>query len=187
MEDIKAYQAQLEKNKITADGLAPCLRCNLESKFFKIHAYRERRFLLIIAMFVESILCSLVRFRCTRCGKTFTYYPDFALAGKHYTRQTIESFSHAYVENTQQTYKTAAITHDGTPTYSEGDRVLAPSTIYHWISTLACLVTSCQNTDKKSFPGIARKKYRSPERKTCLLKCRNFFKLNPLKTVFHRL
>ena len=35
-EDIKTYQQQVEKNKITPHGLAPCSRCNLESLFFKL-------------------------------------------------------------------------------------------------------------------------------------------------------
>jgi hypothetical protein len=189
MEDIKAYQAQVEKDKITSDGLTPCPRCNLEAKFFKIHAYRERRFLLIVEMLVKSIFCSLVRFRCTRCGKTVTHYPDFALPYKHYTRQTIESFSHTYVENNKKTYETAVITNDGIPSYPDGGQMLAASTIYRWISTLAGLITSCRDTIEKSFPGFAvdRKKYRTPERRTNLLRCRYFFMLNPLKTVFHRL
>jgi transposase-like protein len=84
-EQIKAYQAQVEKDKITPEGLPPCPICELEPLFFKLHAYRERRFLLIIEMLVKSIFCTLVRFRCTGCGKTFTQYPDFAIPHKHYT------------------------------------------------------------------------------------------------------
>jgi hypothetical protein len=47
-EEIKAYQEKVEKGKITSDGLDPCPRCNLEPGHFKIHAYRERRFLIIV-------------------------------------------------------------------------------------------------------------------------------------------
>ena len=47
LEDIKAHQQRVEKNKITPDNLPPCPRCSVESAFFKIHAYRERRFLII--------------------------------------------------------------------------------------------------------------------------------------------
>jgi hypothetical protein len=54
-EEIKAYQEQVEKNKITSHGLPPCPRCNLESLFFKTHAYRERRFLIIVEMFVKAV------------------------------------------------------------------------------------------------------------------------------------
>jgi len=81
-EDIKAYQKQLEKNKIKPDNLPPCLRCHVESTFFKEHAYRGRKFLVIVDMLVKTVLSALIRFRCPGCGKTFTYYPDFALPHK---------------------------------------------------------------------------------------------------------
>jgi hypothetical protein len=63
LEDIKAYQQKVEKNKITPDNLPPCPSCRVESEFFKIHAYRERRFLIIIEMLVQAVYCSLVRFK----------------------------------------------------------------------------------------------------------------------------
>jgi hypothetical protein len=63
LEDIKAYQAKVEKNKITPNNLPPYPRCSVESQFFKIHAYRERRFLIIIEMLIKAAYCSLVRFR----------------------------------------------------------------------------------------------------------------------------
>lgn len=187
IEDIKAYQAKVEKDKITSEGLPQCPICQLQPLFFKIHAYRERRFLLIIEMFVKSIFCTLVRFRCTRCGKTFTQYPEFAMPYKHYTRQTIERFSAAYVKDDQKTYETAAITDDGVPGYQGSRQVLATSTIYRWITTLAQLITSSgQDAIAKishkagshfcsdSEPAIAKQKYRTAERKRCLLRCLHF-------------
>lgn len=192
IEDIKAYQAQVEKDKITPDGLPPCPICQLEPLFFKIHAYRERRFLLIIEMLVKTIFCTLVRFRCTRCGKTFTQYPKFALPYKHYTRQTIESFSRAYVEDDQKTYETAVITDNVVPGYPDSRRVLSASTIYRWISTLTRFITSSgQDVFTKSFYktagshsykifdiAIPKQKYRTLGRKESLLRCRYFFSLN---------
>ena len=187
IEDIKAYQAKVEKDKITSEGLPQCPICQLQPLFFKIHAYRERRFLLIIEMFVKSIFCTLVRFRCTGCGKTFTQYPEFAMPYKHYTRQTIERFSAAYVKDDQKTYETAAITDDGVPGYQGSRQVLATSTIYRWITTLAQLITSSgQDAIAKishkagshfcsdSEPAIAKQKYRTAERKRCLLRCLHF-------------
>ena len=82
LEDIKAHQQRVEKDKITPDDLPPCPRCFVESAFFKIHAYRERRFFIIIKMLIKAVYCSLVRFRCPGCGKTFTHYPDFAIPQK---------------------------------------------------------------------------------------------------------
>lgn len=192
IEDIKAYQAQVEKGKITSDGLPPCPRCQMEPLFFKIHAYRERRFLLIIEMFVKSIFCTLVRFRCVHCGKTFTQYPDFAMPNKHYTRQTIENFSKNYLKDDQKTYETAAMTHDGVPSYPDSGRRLSGSTIYRWISTLAQLVTlTCHSSFAKTSykttglkfhnnqdVAIVKQKHRTHGRMLNLLMCRYFFTLN---------
>ncbi len=190
-EDIKTYQHQVEKNKITPHGLAPCPRCNLESLFFKLHAYRERRFLVIVDMLVKAVFCTLVRFRCTDCGKTITSYPDFAIPHKHYTRQTIESFSRSYVDDDRKTYDDAVMTDEGMPEWQDIGRTLAPSTIHRWITTLADLImayeASLQNSPFKNFSQltIPKRKYKTSKRKEILLKCRCFFRLESfLKYLF---
>ena len=149
LEQIKAYQQRVEKDKISPQNLPACPRCNLESLFFKLHAYRERRFLVIVDMLVKAVFCPLVRFRCTDCGKTITSYPDFAIPHKHYTRQTIENFSRAYVENDPKTYQDAVMTDDGVPERAVSGRSLAPSSIHRWISTLAELIIANQDALKK--------------------------------------
>jgi hypothetical protein len=107
-ENIKAYQDKIEKQKITPESLPPCPRCNIESICFKIHAYRERRFLIIVEMIIRAVFCPLVRFKCPGCGKTITFYPDFAVPHKHYTRQTVLGFATAYLK-TDATYEQAVI------------------------------------------------------------------------------
>jgi hypothetical protein len=72
LEDIKAYQQKVEKNKITPHNLGTVSALQVESAFFKLHAYRERRFLIIVEMLVKAVFCTLVRFRCPDCGKTIT-------------------------------------------------------------------------------------------------------------------
>lgn len=192
-EDIKAYQQRVEKNKITSNDLDPCPRCNLEPIHFKIHAYRERRFLIIVEMLVKGVYCTLVRFKCTGCGKTFTFYPDFAVPHKHYTRQTVVHFSRSYVEDDQKTYEDAVMTVDGVPECSEKGRPLAPSTIHHWISTLAGIFTAYQEAKTKALQKgassrlcktqIPGKKYRTLRRKELLLKCRCFLGLSPVERI----
>jgi hypothetical protein len=190
LEDIKAYQQKVEKNKITPHGLGPCPRCHLESIFFKLHAYRERRFLVIVDLLVKAIFCTLVRFRCTGCGKTITSYPDFAIPHKHYTRQTIEGLSRAYVENDQMTYQDAVMNDDAVPERPVSGQALAPSSVHRWISTLAALIIAHQQALKKLLQQnpaaqlgtylepiqIPDKKYKTHNRKHCLLRCRWFFK-----------
>lgn len=182
LEDIKAYQEKVEKNKITSFDLPSCRICNLESQFFKVHAYRERRFLIIIKMIVRAAFCTLVRFKCPNCGKTYTYYPDFALPHKHFTRQTIESFSKSYTEDDQQTYEKAVMQNGAAPGYPDDKHVLAGSTIHRWISTLAniflayqdaMIISTVNNSDQVTIPP---KKYKTPHRKACLMRCRRFFK-----------
>ena len=183
LEDIKAYQQKVEKDKISPHHLPPCSRCSVDSSYFKIHAYRQRRFLIIIEMLIKAAYCSLIRFICPGCGKTFTFYPDFTIPHKHYTRQTIESFSRAYVENDQKTYEDAVMTDDGVPERAVSGRTLAPSSIHRWICTLAGLILSNQDALKKSFQEkgaaqlcrhfgpitIPEKKYKTFNRRQCLL------------------
>ncbi len=200
-EQIKAYQNQVEKNKITPHVLGPCPRCNLESIFFKLHAYRERRFLVIVDMLVKAVFCTLVRFRCTDCGKTITSYPDFAIPHKHYTRQTIEGFSKSYVENDQKTYQDAVIIDDAVAERPVSGQALAPSSIHRWIGTLAALIVAHREALKKSLQEkptaqlrgqlepiqMPEKKYKTSNRRHCLLRCRWFFKIQAvLKISFHR-
>ena len=190
-EEIKAYQEKVEKGKITSDGLGPCPRCDLEPSHFKLHAFRERRFLIIIEMLVEAVYCALVRFKCIGCGKTFAFYPDFALPHKHYTRQTVVKFSKSYVEDDQETYEDAVMTVDGMPERSENGQSLAPSSIHRWISTLAAIFTAYQEAkadplQKKASSRlcktqIPKNKYRTLARKAVLLKCRKFLGLSPVE------
>jgi hypothetical protein len=187
-EQIKAYQEKVEKGKITSDGLDPCPRCNLESEHFKIHAFRERRFLIIVKMLVEAFYSTLVRFKCARCGKTFALYPDFAVPHKHYTRQTVVAFSSAYIEEEQKTYKDVVMTFDGAPTCLETGRQLAPSTVHRWISTLAGIFTAYQAAKEKACSGLSKrqipkKKYRALTRREVLLKCWGLLGLSPVERI----
>ena len=186
LEDIKAYQQKVEKNKITPDNLPPCPRCRVESEFFKIHAYRERRFLIIIEMLVQAVYCSLVRFKCPGCKKTFTNYPDFAIPHKHFTRPSITGFSASYLESDDMTYQQAVMVDGSVPGYPQNDATLAPSTIHRWITTLGRLTQTsrtglilllqenpvssmCRNLAQVV---IAQRKYKTKKRKKQLINCR---------------
>ena len=186
LEDIKAYQQKVEKDKITPDNLPPCPRCSVESMFFKIHAYRERRFLIIIEMLIKAAYCSLVRFKCPGCGKTFTDYPDFAIPHKHYTRPSITGFSASYIESNDMTYQQAVMVNRNVPGYPQNDATLAPSTSHRWITTLGCFTQTCrtalilllqENPGSSICRDLARliipqRKYKTNRRKKQLTGCR---------------
>ena len=206
-EDIKAYQQKVEKDKITPHHLPPCPRCSVDSSFFKIHAYRERRFLIIIDMLIKVAYCSLVRFTCPGCGKTFTFYPDFAIPHKHYTQPTITVFCAGYVESDHTTYQQAVMADTSTPGYPQSDATLAPSTIHRWITTLGHFTHTCRNALillLQQDPGlnicrdlarlrIARRKYKTNARKKQLINCRHlviieaFFQLTFKTSIFTNL
>jgi hypothetical protein len=186
LEDIKAYQEKVEKNQITPHSLPSCSSCSVDSAFFKVHAYRERRFLIIVKMLIKAVLSTLVRFKCPGCGKTFTYYPDFALPHKHYTQPTILGFAGAYVESEEKTYEQAVMVDLSVPGYPESEKTLASSTLHRWITTLSRLGITAQkaldlvlqeNPSCSVFRNLAQlsiphRKYRSPARKERLLSCR---------------
>ena len=185
LEAIKAYQRQVEKDIITPDNLPPCPRCRVESEFFKIHAYRERRFLIIIEMLIQAAYCSLVRFKCPGCGKTFTNYPDFAIPHKHYTQPTIMSFTGTYLGSDDMTYRQAVMVDGSVPGYPQSDATLAPSTIHRWITTLGRFSQTCrtalilllqQNPVSSICRDLARiiitpQKYKTKQRKKQLIDC----------------
>ncbi len=190
LEDIKAHQEKVEKDKITPDNLAPCPCCSVESEFFKIHAYRERRFLIIIEMLIKAAYCSLVRFICPGCGKTFTHYPDFAIPHKHYTRPSITGFSASYLESDDMTYTKTVMVDNSAVGYPESDSTdtptLAPTTIHRWITTLGNFTQTCRTAlilllQENPVSSICRDlarltvpqgKYKTNQRKKQLIGCR---------------
>ena len=211
LEDIKAHQERVEKDKITPHNLPPCPRCSVDSIFFKIHAYRERRFLIIIQMLITAAYCSLVRFKCPGCNKTFTDYPDFAITNKQYKRPTISAFCASYVESENWTYQLAVLVDNISPGYQQGDSTvsptLAPTTIHRWITTLGRFTQTCrtalslllqQNPALNICRDLARltvaqRKCKSKQRKKQLIGCRQliiieaFFQATFKKSIFTKL
>lgn len=197
MQDIKAYLKKVEKGQITAQNLPPCPSCGLEALHFKIHAYRERRFLVIVDMIVEPVHGALVRFRCPGCGKTVVFYPDFALPHKHYTRQSITGFAQRYVASEDSSYRQSVMVNEekSVPEYPGGEKSLAPSTVHRWVTSLSRLVNTarkalnliCQQNPATSLCRdlaqliVPASKYRSFSRKERLLSC---FRLLVTEAVF---
>ena len=195
LEDIRAYQQKVEKDKITPHNLPPCPRCNVDSSFFKVHAYRERRFLVIVEMLIKTAFCSLIRFRCPGCGKTFTFYPDFAIPHKHYTRQSVMGFAANYLESDDMTYQQAVMVDNSAPGYPQPDSTLAPSTIHRWITSLGDYTKICrtalilllqENPASNACRNLAGliippRKYKNMHRKKRLLSCR---KLGMIEDLF---
>jgi hypothetical protein len=207
LEDIKAYQQKVEKDKITPHNLPPCPRCCVDSSFFKLHAYRERKFLIIIEMLIKAAYCSLVRFKCPGCGKTFTHYPEFAIPHKHYTQPSLTGFSTRYLDSQTMTYQQAVMVDNSVPGYPQSDRTLAPSTIHRWIRSLGQFNQTCRKAlilllqQNPTSPicrdlarlSVAKRKYTTQYRKRLLICCRQlviievFFKAVFKNSIFTKL
>jgi hypothetical protein len=201
MEDIKAYIEKVEKNEITPEALPACPRCAIEAQYFKLHGYRERRFLIIEDMQVQSQYAPLLRFRCPGCNKTVSFYPDFALPHKHYTRQSIMEFAQRYVASDTATYQEAVWIEEekSEPGYASGES-LSPSTIHRWITSLSSLAHAarkalnliCQEAPATTACrvlaqlSIAKCKFRSQARKQCLHGCLRLLTVEAFfKATFH--
>jgi hypothetical protein len=190
-DDIKNYQKALEKNEIYPGNMPHCAACNTDSSFFKLHGYRERQFLNIINMMVTIVFCTLVRFRCPGCGKTFTFYPDFAIPYKRYTRQSIVEFSSNYTEHDEMTYRKAIMMDHEVPGYEDKERTLSHSTLYRWITTLGGYFTTCQKAMNLLFQEkaelslhrelaqltVSERKFRSEKQRECLVNVRKFIRI----------
>jgi hypothetical protein len=186
-EDITAYLALVEKNQIKPHRLPDCTQCGLAACYFKIHAYRERRFLIIVDMTVQPEYAPLVRFRCPACKKTVSYYPDFALPHKHYTRQSIMGFTENYFASDTTTYQQAIMDRQqlGVPGYPGGEKSLAPSTVHRWVTALSGVLHTTQtalnligqeNPATRAYRDLAQLtiaigKFKRPSRKKQLLDC----------------
>jgi len=201
LENIKAHQRRVEKDKITPDNLPPCPRCFVDSVFFKIHAYRERRFLIIIEMLIKAAYCTLVRFQCPGCGKSFTHYPDFAIPHKHYTRPSITQFCERYAELDNMTYQKSVMVDGSVPGYPQADATLAPSTLHRWITTVGQLPQTCRtalgyvlqenpaSSICRDLAGliVPRRKYKTKQRKKQLIDCRQLLIIErAFKSIFKK-
>jgi hypothetical protein len=145
-------------------------------------------------MIVTSVWCALIRFKCPGCRKSFTFYPDFALPRKHYTRQTIMGFAENYVAREQSSYQKAG----SWPEYPDGHRSLAPSTVHRWVTSLCQLKQTArtalelihqQEPATSASRVLARldipgSKYRSRLRRDQLLAC---LRLVVVETFFKQL
>jgi hypothetical protein len=136
-------------------------------------------------MIIQSVWCALIRFKCPGCGKTVTFYPDFALPHKHYTRQTIMGMASTYLES-DVTYKQALMTEREVPGYADSDAILAASSIHRWITSLARCPHTCRSAlallmQESPTAPICRdlaqwhppaRKFRSQRRRQQLIKAR---------------
>lgn len=181
-------------------SLEICPRCQQKPAVFKRHDARQRQFLVVVGRLIVKVISMLVRMKCSRCGKTFTDYPPFALPYKRFVSQEIMGRSLHYLQEHTMTYKQATLEQDTDqangrspprqpmPVCHEDTgkgRQLAPSTVHRWLTTLgswknilqaatSLLLERDADIHRQVF-DVAARKYRSQDRKQLLQDCLSLF------------
>lgn len=184
IEQINNYTKLVENNEIKAEGWS-CPKCKEKPLYFSPHEKKLRLFYVIVERLVHRIESLLMRWKCPLCDKTWTQYPEYALAYKRYTKEDLREFTSKYLEGDLMTYRKSvqkrglAIFHEGIEGENEG-KSLSPSTVWHWLGftgSLLLLIADCLAMIKEKSPesGVFRKifavnsrKYRSDERREIL-------------------
>lgn len=189
LQKVKEYGQQILSSSYLC-LYSECPKCNQEVDSFKRHEIRPRIFQILGQNEVVRVRSLISRWKCLVCGKTITYYPEFALPYKRYVLPSIMDRCKVYLEDDSQTYR-RAVTSDNAEFYHHHkpeDRdqpVLAHSSLHRWITSLSGLVQTMRSAlehikQKAPHTGIFRKmaalripgkKFRSPHREKQLLRC----------------
>jgi hypothetical protein len=153
---IRRYEEDVRHHRVRPQ-LSQCPRCGWRADgpaLFRCHERRARTFLVVVADLVYRVLCVITRWRCGHCKGTFTWYPPFAVPHKRYVLAELLGRCRAYVEQDEQSYR-KGVQEGGRPVFHEQPRaeqitaesteeekaservaVLAPTTLYRWVSAL---------------------------------------------------
>lgn len=151
---------------------------------FQWHGTRARVFLIVVCAVVERVASYVTRWKCPLCGRTFTWYPDFALPYKRYVLGFIRIRCAEYVKDPGQTYRSAVQEEGMAVGYSDWEKQLQPSTLWRWVTSLGSLPETARAAlglikQKTSGTGIFREvaalralpqKYRCEGRRQALVR-----------------
>ena len=186
-QDVQAYTEKVEARRIEC-SLSTCPRCSASPGEFTLHDVRKRTFLYVVERLIKKVDSLLPRWKCPLCGETFTDYPPFAVRYKRYVKHAMMEYCGSYLENERATYENGVCKH-GMPIFHDcddpGERGLAPSTLYRWITWFGGLEETLRKALgllgkldsgilRKVFP-VPSRKYRSPPRRTLLEDARKLF------------
>ena len=167
-----------------------CPKCGVRPGSFKLHATRQRQFLVIVDRLIQRVVSALTRWKCPCCGKTFTLYPEFALPSKRYVLQDICRLGRQYVSEDGVSYGRGVQVDRMAVCYDAGgqgrpidDRVLRGSTLHRWVGFFGALKETLQQAwrlirAKSPACDVFRRshimpcwKYRSEHRREVLQTC----------------
>lgn len=191
--DIVAYAARVRRgnHRCPATNCPHCGRPAQRQRPFKRHAFRRRKFLVIRDRYVETVQCSLARWRCPDCRRTFTEYPSFALPRKHYVLPQMTHRALRYVEDDGLSYRKGVrkaflpVFHLGDPStppdpWSRPVRepaILAHTSLHRWVSTFGTLggkrLDRRKPVERRSAFLPAEWKFTTGARRGILIACRS--------------
>jgi len=191
IEKIKAHEKEIQA-RVLPDELKICPKCGGRSRSFKLHESRDRLFLVIVDFLVKEVWSVLGRWQCPLCHCTSTYYPDYAIPHKRYTKDTILELSKEYVEEQYSTYESVVqndmetIVYDSKINSPKYECRLRGTTVWWWLSYIGSikpLISETFSLIKQKDPSsevfkeiqpVNPRKYRSNKRKKLLQRCIGF-------------
>lgn len=183
LQEVKSFRSAV-KQGLRPCGVTSCPLCGFEpdqNRCFKLHACRERNFLIVHDGVAVVINTALPRWRCPECRRTFTEYPEFAVPYRRYTVPQIRQCAVAYTSIDDHTYRAAVrcgrlpIFHidpqaDQHQVETACDRALAHTSVFHWVTALGTEQQTAELATARVFEP-ARRKYRSETRRRILVRC----------------
>jgi len=188
IEKIKAHEKEVQSRELP-DNLEICPKCGGSSRSFKLHESRARLFLIIVDFLVKEVWSVLGRWECPLCHCTSTYYPDYAIPHKRYTKNTILELSKKYVEEKYSTYESVVqndketIVYDSKINSQKYECRLTGTTVWWWLSYIGSihfLITDALSLIRQKDPSskvfremqpVNPGKFRSNKRKNLLQRC----------------
>ncbi len=151
-----------------------CRNCLRKPVSYKLHECRKRYFRFVVEDIVKVLISFLLRWKCPICKSTFTDYPPFIIPYKRFILADISRFSQAYLENEKVSYRDT-IRHNGSDIGYENnstgfcDRFLSHSTVWRFIIYMNKIHPASKDDVIPNY-SICSTKYRSPKRKTILIR-----------------
>ena len=107
--EILAYSKKVASNAICCgtEEYPHCGSRDEDSSLFVRHGVRARRIKVIVEANVHTVRAFVLRWRCTKCKRTFTEYPPFLIPQKHYSVPQMAQGAKAYITTGSLSYRRA--------------------------------------------------------------------------------